>query len=99
MNGRGGGQFDPYASITREEAAAFLMRSAKVLGMDTTQISDAQFADAAEISASFRDAVNFVYQIKVMNGTGGGKFTPDDNYTREQSFVTIYRLFQAVMAE
>lgn len=99
VNGRGGGQFDPYASITREEAAAFLMRSAKVLGMDTTQISDAQFADAAEISASFRDAVNFVYQIKVMNGTGGGKFTPDDNYTREQSFVTIYRLFQAVLAE
>ena len=32
VTGRGGGEFDPYASITRQEAAAFLMRSAKVLG-------------------------------------------------------------------
>lgn len=99
VNGRGAGKFDPYASITREEAAAFLMRSAKVLGMDTTQIEDAQFADVAAIDEVFRDAVNYVYQISVMNGTGGGKFTPEDNYTREQSFVTIYRLFQAALAK
>ena len=54
-----------------------------------TDITDPDQANAAEM----------LRLLGVVNGTGGGKFTPDDNYTREQSFVTIYRLFQAVLAE
>ena len=99
VTGRGGGEFDPYASITRQEAAAFLMRSAKVLGMDTTQVGSAGFRDDGSVGVWFKDAVNFVYQINVMSGTGNDNFTPLGTYTREQSYVTIYRLFQAVTAQ
>lgn len=99
VNGRGGGVFDPYASITRQEAAAFLMRSAKVMGMDTSKVESTTFSDDKNIGVVFKDAVNFVYQINVMNGTGSGNFSPTGNYTREQSYVTIYRLFQAVMGQ
>ena len=28
-----------------------------------------------------------------MNGTGGGSFSPQDTYTREQSVVTIMNLY------
>ena len=97
VTGRGNGIFDPYASITRQEAAAFLMRSAKVLGMDTTKITAAAFVDGSEVGVWFTDAVNFVYQINVMSGTGNNTFSPLGTYTREQSYITIYRLFQAVM--
>ncbi len=96
VSGRGNGIFDPYASITRQEAAAFLMRSAKVLGMDTTQIVNAGFQDDGSVGVWFKDAVNFVYQINVMSGTGDNTFTPLGNYTREQSYTTIYRLFLAI---
>lgn len=99
VTGRGGGVFDPYASITRQEAAAFLMRSAKVLGMDTGNVAVAGFTDSGEVGVWFTDAVNFVYQINVMSGTGNNTFSPLGSYTREQSYVTIYRLFQAVMAQ
>ncbi len=99
VNGRGEGKFDPYASITRQEAAAFLARAAKVLGMDTTQAEAIQFNDGSAISSIFQDAVNFVCGINVMNGTGSNNFSPRGNYTREQSYMTIYRLFQAVAAE
>ena len=97
VSGRGGGVFDPYATITRQEAAALLMRSAKVLGMDTSNVENAGFVDSDKVGVWFTDAVNFVYQINVMSGTGGNAFTPLGTYTREQSYVTIYRLFQAVM--
>lgn len=97
VSGRGGGLFDPYATITRQEAAALLMRSAKVLGMDTSKVENAGFVDSDKVGVWFTDAVNFVYQINVMSGTGGNAFTPLGTYTREQSYVTIYRLFQAVM--
>lgn len=84
-------------TITRQEAAAFLARSAKVLGMDTSKVESASFADGGTVGVWFTDAVNFVYQINVMGGTGGNNFTPLGTYTREQSFVTIYRLFRAVL--
>ena len=96
VGGRGNGIFDPYATINREEAAAFLMRSAKVLGMDTGIVSDAKFKDGGKISVWAKDAVNFVRQINVMNGTGNNNFSPRGKYTRQQSYITIYRLFQSV---
>ena len=99
VTGRGNGVFDPYASITRQEAAAFLMRSAKVLGMDTGNVAVAGFTDSGDVGVWFTDAVNFVYQINVMSGTGNNTFSPLGSYTREQSYVTIYRLFQAVMEQ
>jgi hypothetical protein len=99
VTGRGGGIFDPYATITRQEAAAFLMRSAKVLGMDTSQVTAAGFTDSGDVGVWFTDAVNFVYQINVMSGTGNNSFSPLGTYNREQSFVTIYRLFQAVVGQ
>ena len=99
VNGRGECVFDPYATITRQEAAALLMRAAKVLGMDTGAVASASFNDSEQLEVWSRDAVNFVYQIKVMNGTDGNNFSPAGSYTREQSFMTIYRLFQAVTAQ
>lgn len=99
VNGRGDGIFDPYALISRQEAAALLMRSAKVLGMDTSNAADAGFADSGDVGVWFTDAVNFVCRIGVMNGTGNNTFMPLGAYTREQSYITIYRLFQAVTAD
>lgn len=97
VTGRGNGLFDPYATITRQEASAFLMRAAKVLGMNTDSVQAADFADSAQVGVWFKDSVNFVYQINVMGGTGNNNFTPLGTYTREQSYMTIYRLFQAIV--
>ena len=99
VNGRGNGVFDPYAQINRQEAAAFLMRAAKVLGMNTDNVRSAGFSDDASLASWGRDAVNFVYQIGVMNGTSTTQltFSPKGTYTREQSFMTIYRLFEAFL--
>ena len=93
VSGRGDGIFDPYASITREEAAAFLTRTAALLGLDTQSAPAAGFADRNQVGSWFTQAVNFVSQAGIMGGTGQNYFTPQGVYTREQSYLTIYRLF------
>ena len=99
LQGRGDGDLDQLGTITRQEAAALLTSSAKVLGMNTTPAQQTTFADNGDVAVYFRNAVSFVYQINVMGGTGNDKFSPLGSYTREQSFITIYRLFQAIMGQ
>lgn len=97
VSGRGDGTFDPYATITRQEAATLLTNGAKALGMDTTVITQASFADIDAVANWAKNSVDFVAQIHVMNGTNEGKFAPAGTYSREQSFMTIYKLYQALL--
>lgn len=97
VSGRGDGTFDPYATITRQEAATLLTNGAKALGMDTTVITQASFADSDAVANWAKNSVDFVAQIHVMNGTNEGKFAPAGTYSREQSFMTIYKLYQALL--
>ena len=43
-----------------------------------------------------KDNVKYVQSIKVMNGTGNNNFSPLGYYTKQQAFVTMNRLFEAV---
>lgn len=99
ISGRGNGVFDPYATITRQEAASMLMRAAGVLGMDTGKAEDVDFADSGKISSWAADAINYVYKINVMSGIGGNQFGPQGTYSREQSFMTAYRLLLALLGD
>ena len=99
VGGRDDRVFDPYATITREEAAAFLSRGAAVLGMDTDVVTPSSFTDNESVAGWARDYVSYVSQAGVMNGMDGNVFSPWETYSREQSYVTIYRLYQALLAE
>ncbi len=95
LQGRGDGVADPYASITRQEAAAYLARTATVMGMDVSAGDALSFADAGSVGQWFTQAVAFVCESGVMNGTGDNQFSPLGSYTREQSYTTFYRLYNA----
>ena len=94
VNGYGNGSFGPENSITRQEAAAILARTAQVLGLpqDGADISD--FADLSQIGAWARDSVAVCKALGVMQGTSDTTFDPRSPYTREQCVVTILRLFK-----
>ncbi len=97
INGKGGNKFAPYDSITREEAAALLMRTAKYLGK-TVDLSSGyiDFSDESRISNYAKDPVKFVSKLGIMNGVGNNTFDPKGPYTREQAYTTINRLYNAV---
>ena len=99
INGRGNGIFDPYSSISRQEAAAMLMRAAKVLEVEFAGDGQYKFSDDSAISPWAKESVYFVYGVGVMNGVGNNAFNPSGTYTREQAYMTVLRLYKATLAE
>jgi len=99
--GKENNMFDPYGFITRQEAAVMLQRTAKVLGVTEPNDVKFTFADSAEFPSWSAAAIDFVSASvnaegrRVMGGVENNKFAPKGNYTKEQSVLTIYRLFTA----
>lgn len=85
------GAFKPNDSLTRQEAAAILKRTAEVLGA-TAQGGGKSFADAGRIEAWATEAVAFVTANGIMNGEGD-HFNPLGTYTREQAYITMVNAY------
>lgn len=95
VNGKGNGKFDPSGSITRQEAAVMLTNTAEVLGYDVLTDASA-FADNSSIASWAKTSVDFVFMYDIMNGTGNNNFSPKGTYTRQQAYMTITRLNNAL---
>ena len=95
VTGVGGGNFNPSGELTREQAAVMLSRLANAIGSPLPQVAPT-FADNAQISAWAVDAVGQIQAAGIMGGTGNNMFSPSGDYTREQSIVTLLRLFEIV---
>lgn len=98
INGVGDGKFDPDSFLTREQASTILCRVYEL--MDNNLLADEQlFSDDNYISDWAKDAVYKMKKYGIMNGTGDNNFSPKENYTTEQSIVTILRLFNKLNGE
>ena len=96
ISGIGDNRFDPHGTLTREQAAAMLSRLLVRLA-DMTDVSLPSsietFYDMEDISSWARDYVITAVGSGIMNGVGNNRFAPEQLYTREQSIVTIMRMF------
>jgi len=94
INGRSDTKFDPNATITRAEMATMIARALKV-SQGASNVADVNaalkdFADAGKINASLKDGVAFATTHKIVVGNAG-KFLPNNNATRAEAAVIIYR--------
>ena len=96
INGKGEGEFAPYDTITRQDAAALLMRTSKFLGQESVSGSK-DFSDSKDIAGYAKEAVDYVSSLGIMNGKSDNMFAPTDSYNREQAYMTIYRLFNVLV--
>ncbi len=88
FNGTADGTFSPAAPMTRGMLATVLWR----MGGTPAPRGKNQFAD---IKADwYKDAVLWANENNIVSGYGGGLFGPDDNITREQMAVMLYRYSQ-----
>ena len=95
VNGVGDGRFDPSAPLTRQEAATMLCRLAEAAGKPLENALPG-FEDKALIASWAESSVGSMQASGVMDGVGGGMFAPTDPYTREQSIVTVMRLYDVI---
>jgi len=92
VNGVGNNRFDPDAQLTREMAAVMLANLANAIGQPLPQKAPT-FADNNEASAWALESIGRVQAAGVMSGTGDNMFSPKQPYTREQSIITVMRVF------
>ena len=95
VTGTGDGAFDPGGLLTREQAATMLARLSDAVGAPLPAGSPT-FPDAASISSWASEAVGRVQAGGVMSGTDTGTFDPTGPYTREQSILTMLRLYHTI---
>lgn len=101
VNGVGGGQFAPDSPIQRQQAASMLHRLA---ALRTDYIDSMKnkmphvFIDGENIRSWARSDVYWACNSGIMTGTGNNAFQPTGQYTREQSIVTILRLYDTSYA-
>lgn len=97
ISGRGERVFDPYALITREEAAKILLNVYNAYANEScipkeTDLSS-RFSDGNKVAQWARPAVSEILKWKVMQGISDDRFDPKGTYTREQCFATFLRLW------
>ena len=97
VNGVGGDKFDPHSGLTREQAATMLARLAEAVGKPIAKQA-ATFADKGKVSSWALDAVGQMQATGIMGGVGNNTFDPKGAYAREQSIVTILRLYDILQA-
>ncbi len=85
------GNYNPAGIIDRQQAAVFLARLAEVAGKPMTA-KPLTFADSSTIKDWAAKEVSLAYGSGVMEGDGNN-FNPTQQYTREQSILTMYRLY------
>ena len=95
VNGVSNDRFDPEATLTREQAAAMLSRLANVIGKPLPK-RVGTFTDMNTVFAYAIEAVGQVQAADIMRGVGNNTFAPRDPYTREQSIMTMLRLYDFV---
>jgi len=97
VNGVGDGKFNPGGSITREEAATMLARTAA--GLELTSGQAITFHDSDSFSPWAKEGIALVSGLtdatsgKAVMGGSGDLFSPRSTYTREQAILTVLRIF------
>lgn len=93
------GEYNPDGNIKRQEAAAILYRTAKVMGYDAPGADLSVFEDLSSISSYAHESVAFCKATGIMGGMTTTTFDPLGEYTAEQCLVTIVRLYEAATAQ
>jgi len=97
VTGIGGRNFAPHNALTRQEAAVILVHLAYAIGF-LLPTEPASFADNTYIQSWALEAVGQMQMAEIMDGVGDNNFEPGGQYTREQSIVTMLRLYDILEA-
>lgn len=95
MSGRGDGRFEPSGSMTRAEFASMLAHTALSEGdLDQYKYSGS-FSDVSRAHWANK-YINWASDNGIVNGTGGGKFSPGKMITRQEMAVMLVNYSKAM---
>jgi hypothetical protein len=95
VGGVGNNRFDPNGTLTREQAAVMLYRLSDAIGQPFPAQAPT-FADNNIASSWALEGIGRVQASGLMGGTGNNNFSPQQQFTREQSIITFLRFFETI---
>lgn len=96
INGTTGGKFEPYATLTRAQAAKILALTVQMLGKADTG-EQYPFTDRASFPGWDQGWIDFCGVNKVMNGKANNAFDPGKQLTRQEAILTVLRVYNNYM--
>ncbi len=97
VNGKGNGQFDPAAAITREETAVILAKALAYAGV-TAQANSAvlnHFADRSKVSGYAVPSLALLVERGIMKGVSAHRLAPQTTVTKDQATVLIMKTLRS----
>uniref|UniRef100_UPI00058F6D2E S-layer homology domain-containing protein n=1 Tax=Effusibacillus pohliae TaxID=232270 RepID=UPI00058F6D2E len=93
--GVGGGKFNPTGIVTREQAAAILVKAAQYQKVSVDLNAPLNFSDASQVSDWAKQYVAAAAKLGLVKGADG-KFDPQGNATREAAAALAKNLLTAI---
>ncbi|QIB69813.1 S8 family serine peptidase [Aminipila butyrica] len=92
--------FRPNEAITRAEMAVIVERAMKLAGKDPQQYDYDQtlnvFNDENQISSWSKNSVSTMVSTGITTGRANGQYAPDENTTRAETTIVLYRLMRYI---
>ena len=89
------GLYNPNEVICRDEMARILAKASTLVEFDITASNETcNFTDIASVDSETAEAIQTVYELGLMSGTGSDEFTPDGNSKRCEAAMVIYKLVE-----
>jgi len=93
--GVGNNMFAPDGPITREEVAVIISRLSDAIGY-ALPVQEPAFADYYAISSWASESIGQMQATGIMDAIDDNLFTPQGHFTREESIITMLRLFDFI---
>lgn len=94
VNGKNESKFAPYDYITREELAKVLSNTYYLINEKVqSDKSTYEYADQKEISSWAYEYVGNMHSLNIMVGNPQNEFRPKDNVTKEETIITLLRIY------
>jgi hypothetical protein len=94
VSGTGNGEFSPDKPLNREQMAKMFFATLQLIYPNIGDAAEElSFEDKGKISIWAKQAVNYMYKEKIILGSNN-QFNPQQEASREQALVLIYRVFE-----
>lgn len=96
IKGNEDGSFAPEESITRQDMAVIMARALDQLkgkSLDASNAAVSKYADKDSIASYATTAIDACLRLSIMKGMSDTEFAPEEQATRAQVAVILYRMF------
>ena len=89
--------YSPDRPVIREHMALFLVRLARLVGINVPSVADTPFEDIANLEQESQEAISQIYQLRITIGATATTYAPARNVSRGEMALFLQRLMDLMV--